>query len=420
MKNWIKLNQVPYLFAAVCLGLFSLIAFQISWLTQSRQLIEEQFDQKVSLALGSALSDFNTAYSMELEFDEFSEILETEDNAIIDLDRSQVTPAQLADLEESLHGYMTCYGIDQDYKIDILDNIVNADSIGCSYACSLNTLNGCCSSYAIGVSFDSKDQYLFDKMKFMILSSILIFLLLSGISFFILWALIKQKRITENNIDFFNNTAHELKTPLTNISLALNLLTRRHKEIKQDKYVDIIKRENSKLAEQVERVLFLSKMENGEYLLKLESINLKEVIKEVVANMQMIIEGNNGTIEFDFPNEDYMVMGDKYHLSNVFKNLIDNALKYCDCDPKINISLNTTEEGIKVLFSDNGIGISKGDQVHIFEKFQRVNTGDIKDAKGFGIGLSYVKTVVEMHKGMIKVLSEINKGSQFEVYIPNT
>ena len=409
MKNWIKLSQVPYLFAAVCLGLISLVAFQINWLSQSRSLIEEQFDQKVNLALGSALSDFNTAYSTELEVDEF----------LIDLDREVVTDEQLADLEESLHGYMTCYGIDQNYRIDILDNIVKADSVGCAYACSLNTLNGCCSSYAIGVSFESKDQYLFDKMKFMIFSSALIFLLLSGISFFILWALIKQKRITANNIDFFNNTAHELKTPLTNISLALSLLTRKHKGIKQDKYVSIIKRENSKLAEQVERVLFLSKMENGEYLLKRESINLKEVITEVVTNMQMIIEENNGSIHFHFPSEDYLVMGDHYHLSNVFKNLIDNALKYCDKDPEINISLVPENDGIKVLFSDNGIGISKGDQVHIFEKFQRVNTGDVKDAKGFGIGLSYVKTVVEMHRGVIKVLSELNKGSQFEVYIPN-
>jgi len=301
-----------------------------------------------------------------------------------------------------------------------LDNIVKAESLGCSYACSLNTLNGCCSSYAIGVSFDSKDQYLYDKMKSMILSSILIFLLMSGISFFILWSLIKQKRITENNIDFFNNTAHELKTPLTNISLALNLLTRKHKEIKQDKYVTIIKKENAKLSEQIERVLFLSKMESGEYLLKKESINLKTIIQQVVNNMQMIVEENNGSIHFDFPEEDYIVMGDKYHLSNVFKNLIDNAIKYCDKNPKINISLVAEQNGIKVLFADNGIGISKVDQVHIFEKFQRVNTGDIQNAKGFGVGLSYVKMVVEMHKGVINVLSELNKGSQFEVYIPNT
>lgn len=409
MKNWIKLNQVPYLFATVCLGLFALVAFQINWLSQSRALIEEQFDQKVNLALGSALSDFNTAYSTEFEVDEL----------LIDTDEEQVTDEQLLDLEESLHSYMTIYGIEENYKISILDNIVKADEMGCAYACSLNTLNGCCSSYAIGVSFGSKDQYLFDKMKSMILSSVLIFLLLSGISFFILWSLIKQKRITENNIDFFNNTAHELKTPLTNISLALSLLTRRHKEIKQDKYVDIIKRENSKLTEQIERVLFLSKMENGEYVLKKESICLKKVITEVVANMQMIVEEHNGTLNLHFPNEDYLVMGDQYHLSNVFKNLIDNALKYCEQNPVINISLVPENEGIKVLFSDNGIGISKIDQVHIFEKFQRVNTGDVKDTKGFGIGLSYVKTVVEMHRGVIRVLSELNKGSQFEVYIPN-
>ncbi len=135
--------------------------------------------------------------------------------------------------------------------------------------------------------------------------------------------------------------------------------------------------------------------------------------------MQLIVEEKKGTIQINFPSQDYHVHADYYHLSNVFKNLIDNALKYCERDPKIEITLTDEQDHIKLSFSDNGIGISKHDQNHIFEKFQRVNTGDVREAKGFGIGLSYVKTVIEMHKGLINVQSELNKGSQFELLIPN-
>ncbi len=211
-----------------------------------------------------------------------------------------------------------------------------------------------------------------------------------------------------------------MKTPLTNISLALKLLTKKHSAIEGDKYAEIIKAENSRLADQIERVLFLSKMENGEYQMEKETLDLKKLLTDVVEAMSLAVGERNGSIDLDLQGQDYQILGDSYHLSNVFRNLIDNALKYCDKEvPAIRISVSADNSHVKVIVADNGIGISAQDQCHIFEKFQRVNTGNVRQAKGFGIGLSYVKTVIELHKGLVQVKSELNKGSQFQLLIPN-
>ena len=420
MKKWLKLYQIPILFCFVCLGLISLMAFQFNWLSTSKKLIEEQFDQKVNLAIGSALTDFNMVHQTKFDIEEMEDCGTDDSCRYIEVGDEPLSLESQDELEAYLSSYMGCFGIDEKYSVDVFNSSCKTipESEG-SFCCTVNPPNSKNAEFQLGVSFQSRDKYLYDKMYSMILSSILIFLLLSTVSFLILRALVKQKRITENNIDFFNNTAHELKTPLTNISLALTLLSKKYDPVKSDRYTEIIRSENSKLSDQIERVLFLSRMENGEYQLNKRSVNLKDIIREVVENMQLIIEQKKGMIHFDFPEQEYLVHGDYYHLSNVFKNLIDNALKYCDQEPVITIKLSEEYNNVKVSFKDNGIGISKHDQSHIFQKFQRVNTGDVRETKGFGIGLSYVKTVIEMHKGIIEVQSEINKGSQFELLIPN-
>ena len=415
MKNFKRLYKVPFLIAIACLGLITLMAFQIMWLQTSKELIEEQFDQKVNLAMGSALTEFNKNHETDIDV-ETEELCGEDSYSYIPVRKEEMNLDNQLELKRNLSLYMGCFGIDEKYSISIFDQTCE-DGAG-KYCCAINTKSGSSSDYKLGVSFQAKDDYLFEQMKFMVISSILIFIFLSTISFLILAALIKQKRITENNIDFFNNTAHELKTPLTNISLAVNLLNRKHPTLGDSRYTQIIKSESQKLERQVERVLFLSRMENGEHELKVESINLNDLLHEVVKNMQMMVDEKEGHISLTLPNHPVTIQGDYYHLCNVFRNLIDNGLKYCDKKPKLHISLEEQSEHVKVSFSDNGVGICAQDQEHIFEKFQRVYTGNIHQSKGFGIGLSYVKTVVEMHKGLIKVDSVLNKGSQFELTLP--
>lgn len=417
MKKFLGLPKVSFLFGILCLSLLALMVFQITWLTTSKKLNEELFDQKVNLAIGGAMTDFNMnqKYSLPLREDQMKE--PTQDFNYLPIQQSFMNLGDQQELKDNLKSYMVCYGITEKYQVDILKKtcVVESDT----YYCAINNYQGCENAFMLGVSFPSRDTYLFAKMSPMILSSILIFLLLASVSFIILWALVKQKRITESNIDFFNNTAHELKTPLTNISLALKLLGIKHTGIKDDKYAQIIKAENSKLSHQIERVLFLAKMENGEYHLKKEEIDLEEIMGEVVENMSLLAQEKGGYIQLHMPNPAPKISGDYFHLSNVFRNLIDNALKYCEKEPFIQISITEDVHHVKVRFMDNGIGISPQDQHHIFEKFQRVNTGNIRQAKGFGIGLSYVKKVIEMHKGLVNVKSELHKGSEFQLLIPN-
>ncbi len=418
MKNRFSSYRIPLLFSAVCLALLLLIVFQVNWLLTSRALVEEQFDQKVNLALGSALSQHNNTYSKDLNLELFNTCGSADDCCYFGTDTIYISKQEQDDLAKALSSSMACFGVDEDYQMALVSDANKVDKESKGYTCSFTPLSGEDEPVQLCVTFPCKQQYVFDKLKFMIISAVLISLLLASISFIILRALVQQKRLTENNIDFFNNTAHELKTPLTNISLALSLFNRKNNNPKDQKYLDIIKRESSKLGHQVDRVLYLSKMEKGEYILDETEVNLKEVISDAVQYMDMIREEKSGLIELDFPQEDYIVRGDRFHLNNICINLLDNALKYCETDPIVKISLRQQNGIVKLLFTDNGIGISKYDQEHIFKKFQRVNTGDIQNTKGFGIGLSYVRTALALHKGFIKVNSELNNGSQFEISIP--
>ncbi|MEL6256833.1 MAG: HAMP domain-containing sensor histidine kinase [Bacteroidota bacterium] len=415
MKKLSHFKQVPYLFGIVCLALFALMAFQIHWLTTSKDLIEEQFEQKVNLAMGSALSDF---YRLK---EEPGIPLQKQCGATNFVNYLSTPMPDIGNkaqnlLEERLSTYMACYGIDEKYRMGIFSG--NQQDFAPTYCSAINVNSGCKDPMMLGISFISREAYMYSKMGPMILSSILIFLLLASVSFMVLWSLVKQKRITENNIDFFNNTAHELKTPLTNISLALKLLKAKHTEIEDNKYAQVIQAENSKLAYQIERVLSLARLENGEYSLKKEVIDLEKILGGVVEEMSLIAEERGGQIKLELPDTKPQILGDYYHLSNVFRNLIDNALKYSNDPPRIKISMEEDDKHIRLQFKDNGIGISQKDQDHIFEKFQRVNTGNVRESKGFGIGLSYVKTIMEMHKGFVKVESELHKGSLFQLLIP--
>ena len=201
MKRLFNKYKVPALIIGVCLSLMSLMAFQVSWLTTSKRLIQEQFDQKVNLAIGSALADFNSRHEMQVSPDgigrQETEIVVREFNGETQL----LNKESRDDLMSTLSSYMACYGIEKKYRAEIFS--ANCNLPENAYCCSIATAGNSNGDYNLGVSFLSRDDYLFDRMKFMIASSILIFILLSAISMAILKALIQQKRITENNIDFF-------------------------------------------------------------------------------------------------------------------------------------------------------------------------------------------------------------------------
>ena len=413
-----RISKATLLFAISLFAIALLIAFQINWMKQSRNLIESQFNQKVSLALGSAVSYINNHKNSDLKVQQQEYATAEMDLVYIDGEDGKVSIYDKKELDRVLGSWLKVYDIKMEYHVDIIDERTQEQAKIREYTCSISPLAKGTNDYRLAVSFPGKSEYISDKMNYQLYSSILILLFISAVFFLINYAFLKQKKITENNIEFFNNTAHEFKTPLTNIILANKLLMKREPVLGDNRYTNIVSKEGSKLMRQIKRVLHLSQMENGQYELKKEIFDLSGLVSEVVDDMSVLIEENGGKVVLQIPDNTYTVTADRYHLGNVFRNLIDNSLKYCTEDPLIQISLKEEKEGISLTFEDNGIGISKMDQKHIFQKFQRVNTGDIHDAKGFGIGLSYVKTVLELHKGFIKIFSDLNKGSRFDLYLP--
>ncbi len=414
----IPLNRIPILLIASTLAVIGLVYFQAEWMRYSRQLSEEIFNRQVSMALCSAVEASGgqlcsgTAVSCEQA---------CPDTGIPALSG---TLALDTAFQANLHRALKEQGIDLDFYIPVPDAAVsqlllNQGALQPPQCAMMVTASDSTDTSAFTyLNFPEKETFMMGKMRFMIIAFVLILLFTAVVLWYANWSLMKQKRLLETNVDFFNNMAHEFRTPLTNVSLATNLLVKKHKELKGNQIVDIIRRENSKLLAQVERVLHLARMENGDYSLQKEQVNLKALVQSVCEEMDMQIEERGATVQVDSIPDTFEVFGDRLHLGNVFRNLVDNALKYSCGNPEIRISAQEQAEGVLIWVQDNGIGIPDNQCGHIFEKFQRANQGNLHEQKGFGLGLAYVKSMVELHKGFIRVSSELNKGSRFEVFLP--
>jgi signal transduction histidine kinase len=270
----------------------------------------------------------------------------------------------------------------------------------------------------IQLEFPDKIAFALSKMKMMVFSTVLILLFTISVLLFANWMLIRQKKLLQSSIDFFNNMAHEFRTPLSNIQLATNLLIRKFEHLKDHSLVTVIKRESVNLLHQVESVLQIARLENGDYASKKEIIKLSDLLGSVRQEMSIRIDEQNAKVELDRIPEDLEIFGDRQHLKNAFRNLLDNALKYCKDQPRISISAKKQPHGVLISVKDNGIGIPPAESKLIFEKFKRVNQGNLHDYKGFGLGLAYVKNIVEVHKGFVRASSEGRNGSSFDIYLP--
>jgi two-component system phosphate regulon sensor histidine kinase PhoR len=238
---------------------------------------------------------------------------------------------------------------------------------------------------------------------------------------FSLGIIIRQKRLSEVKNDFINNMTHELKTPISTISLSSELLLRLEfpqDEEKMRKYASIIYKENKRLEKQVERVLNIAKLDKDKVILNKEEVDLIAVLEEVKENFNFNQAQGGGQIYLDHAEQQALLHADPVHLTNVLFNLVDNAVKYCKLSPEIYMSVQAEREGYRIEIQDNGIGIRKDDQKLIFDKFYRVPTGNIHDVKGFGLGLYYVKLIVDAHHGKIDVRSNPDKGTTFSIWLP--
>jgi two-component system, OmpR family, phosphate regulon sensor histidine kinase PhoR len=272
------------------------------------------------------------------------------------------------------------------------------------------------------VNFPEKKNYIFQSMWLMLSATvafILIILASFGGSFYIIF---RQKRLDELKTDFINNMTHEFKTPVATISLASQMLKNEkvignHEKILN--YSNIIDEENKRLSGHIENVLQAARLDRGEFKLKKDDVNINELLDDIADSLELRIQNENGQLIRHLDAEKSLIKGDLFHLTNAFYNIFDNAIKYKKEDHlKITVTTKSASKGITITIEDEGIGIGKEDQKKIFEKFYRVPTGNIHNVKGFGLGLSYVKVIMLAHNGEIKVDSEIDKGSRFEIFLP--
>ncbi len=271
------------------------------------------------------------------------------------------------------------------------------------------------------VHFPDKSSYLLQKIWLPLTSSVILVLIILFCFAYSIQTILKQKKLSEIKNDFINNMTHELKTPISTISLATEALQDPELSINADinkRYISMIREENTRLSRQVEKVLEIAVVERNDFKLKNDQVDLHKIIEMALKNIKIQLDQRSGKIEKKLNAKVSELSGDEMHLTNIIYNLLDNANKYSPDKPRIIVETQNVSDGIEIAIKDNGIGMTYDTQSKIFDKFYRVPTGNLHDVKGFGLGLAYVKNMVEAHQGQIQVKSEINKGSTFKIYFP--
>ncbi|MES2372551.1 MAG: HAMP domain-containing sensor histidine kinase [Bacteroidota bacterium] len=265
------------------------------------------------------------------------------------------------------------------------------------------------------------DEQIWDSLWWVVIGAGVFTVIIIAAFFVTVKSLLNQKKLSEIKSDFINNMTHEFKTPLATISLAVDAL--RNEKVQNDKektkyFSNIIKEENVRMNKHVETILQAALMDRQELQLKLIPLHVHEVIQDTLDNYQLQLKDKESDIQLMLNAKNDLISADEVHFSNLISNLVDNAIKYSNDKLRIIISTHSTKTRLVIRIEDNGIGMSKESVKRIFEKFYRAHTGNLHNVKGFGLGMSYVKTVIDAHKGKIKVESTLGKGSTFTIDVP--
>ncbi len=276
-------------------------------------------------------------------------------------------------------------------------------------------------NFTLRLTFPHKKKYLLSKMLSMVILSIGFTGVIILLFVFVLYQLIRQRQISQIKTDFINNMTHEFKTPIATINLALDAI--RNPKIMGDeskikRYLGMINEENKRMHAQVENVLRISRLEKKQLDIKKDKFELHDLIEDAIPHIELLVEDKGGEIKTDLQAKSSTVLVNESHFTNVLVNILDNAIKYSKEAPIITISTETVRNSIILKISDKGIGMSKSVQKKIFEKFYREHTGNVHNVKGHGLGLAYVKQIIDDHQGEIFVESEKGKGTTFIIKLP--
>lgn len=408
------------------LAIMGIIMIQAYWLWNAWNKEDYAFEQSVRIALREAAEELATLDSLplpdkDLIVRKYSNYYFVNFNNEIDREN----------LEHYLYKHFEKQSITSDFRYGIYDCSTNemVDGGLCKIAdggvsrplpLKLPEHSDEKFIYYFSVEFLGRSATILNKIEMFLVFTVILFL---AIFFFIysMLVILKQKRLSEMQKDFINNMTHEFKTPISTINVSADVFLNTPL-IKEDKrlirYAGIIKEQNERLNNQVEKVLQVAKMEKDNFKLNLEKINLNELLGDIVESSNIKVQKLNGSITADLSSANLVIEADKLHFTNIMYNLMDNSMKYCKEKPTIRLKTRKEKGFVKLVIEDEGIGISKEHLGKVFDKFFRVPTGNVHNVKGFGLGLFYVKNIIKAHDWSIKIDSKVDQGTTFTVSIP--
>ncbi len=431
----------PIITILITISLLGLIFFQVLWLDSVKKYREQRLKDNVAKALDlSARRLMDEKHSFI--YPKKNDLLITPDRLQFDFRKHSVmqrfTKKEIATiLKESLASNDLK---DIQFEFAVTDDQITGDQIDSDnfmkfYADSANnemqiiqlvpesgtSMENLAPEEVLVLIVPHQKSIVLKEIAGLIFIAILFTLIIISAFFLTLRTLLIQKKLGEIKSDFINNMTHEFKTPLATISLAVDAL--KNEKVVGDKektayFTGIIKEENKRMNKQVETILQAALLDKQEVQLSLKKLSANELIKNAVNNISLPINEKGGKLEVNLDATKDVVMADDVHFTNFVNNLLDNALKYSKENPLIKLTTSNSGNLFRIKIEDNGIGMSKETLSRIFEKFYRAHTGNVHNVKGFGLGLSYVKTMVEAHKGTIKAESTVGKGSAFTISFP--
>jgi len=419
----LKLNIRLLVLLASILLVF-LILIQVTWVRKAIEIEEQHFSNKVTSALIDVLYEIQRNSNDTIDiFDPIEQVNESMFRVRV---HDTINPLYLESLlrlefsrkelnETFEYGIYDCFSDSLIYR-----NIVLKSSMPDNTVPINDFIWDDDEGHYFSVHFPNRKRTFFSKLDFWIYSSLFLILVVMFFAYTIT-IISRQKKIREITKDFINNMTHEFKTPIATIRLSSEALMRDsiiNQPEKREKYAKIIQLETERLQNQVERILQLATMEREQIQVSMAKADMQSIVERVVSTFELNIDAIGGKISYIDQAKNHFVLGDEFHLFNIISNLIDNAIKYAKAEPIIEIKSFNEGNYLVISVTDNGVGIEPNEIKYIFDRFYRVPQGNLHDTKGFGIGLNYVKVMLEKHGGHVEVLSTPKKGSTFTVFLP--
>lgn len=415
-------RTIRIVIALATISIVGLFATQLFWMDKAFDLREREFNDRVNIALRSVAEEI---MRMNKDSSDVPPVSQLSSNYFVVSTNDTLHPYLL---ESLLDNEFRSRNLKTNFEYSIYDCFTDSMVYGGFVTLTDRPVKQTArpsipkwdrDSHYFGVYFPDRQGYLLSQMSIWLFSSGILLVVIIFFSY-TLWVILKQKRLSEIKNDFINNMTHEFKTPISTISASAELLRSGGLENdpdRQNQYYQMISDESNRLKLQVEKVLQMAQFDRNGIDLNLSRQNINILIEKAAASIQILLDEKKGSLKLELNAQNPEMKVDELHFTNIIRNLLDNAIKYCNETPEIVIETSDSKNGIAISVTDNGIGIIASQKKQVFDKFYRVPTGNVHNVKGFGLGLYYVRSLVEAHNGRVTV-SGADSGSTFTIFLP--